>query len=80
MNPMWDERYRVDDYVYGTSANDFLQSQVDRLPMGQVLCLAEGEGRNAVFLAERGFDVIRRPGEGGQARHRTWSRHHHRRG
>ena len=57
VNPMWDERYQGDDYVYGTSANDFLQSQVDRLPMGQILCLAEGEGRNAVFLAERGFDV-----------------------
>ena len=54
---MWDERYQGDDYVYGTSANDFLQSQVDRLPMGRILCLAEGEGRNAVFLAERGFDV-----------------------
>lgn len=54
---MWDERYRNDDFVYGTSPNDFLQSQVDRLPMGRILCLAEGEGRNAVFLAEQGFDV-----------------------
>jgi len=54
---MWDERYQGDEYVYGTSANDFLQSHVDRLPMGRILCLAEGEGRNAVFLAERGFDV-----------------------
>ena len=57
MNLMWDERYQGDDYVYGTSANDFLQSHVDQLPMGRILCLAEGEGRNAVFLAERGFDV-----------------------
>jgi len=54
---MWDERYQPDDYVYGTSPNDFLQGQVDRLPMGRILCPAEGEGRNAVFLAERGFDV-----------------------
>jgi SAM-dependent methyltransferase len=54
---MWDERYRVDDYVYGTSANDFLRSHVDHLPMGRILCLAEGEGRNAVFLAEQGFAV-----------------------
>jgi SAM-dependent methyltransferase len=57
VNPMWDERYQADDYVYGTSANDFLQGHVDQLPMGRILCLAEGEGRNAVFLAERGFDV-----------------------
>jgi SAM-dependent methyltransferase len=55
--PTWDERYQVDDYVYGTSANDFLRSHVDRLPEGRILCLAEGEGRNAVFLAEHGFTV-----------------------
>lgn len=54
---MWDERYSVEEYVYGTRPNDFLASVVDRLPMGRVLCLAEGEGRNAVFLAERGFEV-----------------------
>ncbi len=57
VNLMWDERYQGDDYVYGTSANDFLQSHVDQLPKRRILCLAEGEGRNAVFLAERGFDV-----------------------
>lgn len=54
---MWDERYSVEEHVYGTRPNDFLASVVDRLPMGRVLCLAEGEGRNAVFLAERGLDV-----------------------
>ena len=55
--PMWDERYRGEEYVYGTSPNDFLRSQITHLPRGQILCLAEGEGRNAVFLAERGYDV-----------------------
>ncbi len=54
---MWDQRYAVEEYVYGTRPNDFLASVVDRLPMGRVLCLAEGEGRNAVFLAEQGFEV-----------------------
>lgn len=54
---MWDERYQGDDYVYGTEPNDFLRAQVDQLPPGRILCLAEGEGRNAVFLAERGFTV-----------------------
>lgn len=43
--------------MYGTAPNDFLRSQVTHLPAGKVLCLAEGEGRNAVFLAEQGFAV-----------------------
>lgn len=54
---MWDERYNRDDYVYGTEPNDFLREQVARISGSRVLCLAEGEGRNAVFLAERGFQV-----------------------
>ncbi len=53
----WDARYQGDDFVYGTAPNDFLRSQVTHLPAGKVLCLAEGEGRNAVFLAEQGFAV-----------------------
>jgi SAM-dependent methyltransferase len=53
----WDERYRGPGYFYGTAPNDFLVSVADRLPPGRALCLAEGEGRNAVFLAERGYEV-----------------------
>lgn len=53
----WDERYRGPDYLFGTEPNDFLRSVVDRLPEGRALCLGEGEGRNAVFLAERGYEV-----------------------
>ena len=52
---MWDEEYSVDEYVYGTEPNDFLASMTDRLKQGRVLCLAEGEGRNAVHLARHGF-------------------------
>ncbi len=55
--PTWDERYDGADYVYGIEPNDFLLSQVGQLPPGRILCLAEGEGRNAVFLAEHGFAV-----------------------
>jgi len=55
---VWDKRYSDDDYVYGTAANDYLASVIDQLPKGKALCLAEGEGRNAVFLAENGFDVL----------------------
>lgn len=54
---MWDERYSEPGYAYGSDPNDFLASVADRIPMGPVLCLAEGEGRNAVFLAGRGFAV-----------------------
>ncbi|WP_018174802.1 MULTISPECIES: bifunctional 2-polyprenyl-6-hydroxyphenol methylase/3-demethylubiquinol 3-O-methyltransferase UbiG [unclassified Thioalkalivibrio] len=55
---MWDERYATDEYVYGTRPNDFLAEQISGVPPGKALCLAEGEGRNAVFLAERGFGVL----------------------
>ncbi|NDD31544.1 MAG: class I SAM-dependent methyltransferase, partial [Proteobacteria bacterium] len=54
----WNSRYGGEGWFYGTQPNDFLKQNVDRLPSGGVvLCLAEGEGRNAVFLAERGFRV-----------------------
>lgn len=54
---MWDQRYAADEYVYGRQPNDFLVSQAASLPMGRVLCLAEGEGRNAVWLARQGYQV-----------------------
>ncbi|MBX3672542.1 MAG: class I SAM-dependent methyltransferase [Burkholderiales bacterium] len=54
---MWDERYAADEYVYGTLPNDFLVSRVASLPRGRVLCLGEGEGRNATWLAQQGFEV-----------------------
>lgn len=54
----WDARYAEADLAYGAAPNDFLASVADRLPpRRRVLCLAEGQGRNAVFLAERGHDV-----------------------
>lgn len=57
-NNPWDQRYAGESFLYGTAPNDFLRAQVGALPKGgRVLCLAEGEGRNAVFLAERGFQV-----------------------
>ena len=49
---MWDECYAEPGYAYGTAPNDFLAAVVDRIPDGRVLCLAEGEGRNATFLAQ----------------------------
>lgn len=55
---MWDERYASDGYVYGREPNEFLKSMMSAIPDGgRVLCLADGEGRNGVFLASLGFDV-----------------------
>jgi SAM-dependent methyltransferase len=53
----WDERYSEEGYSFGTSPNDFLAEVADRIPLGKVLCLCEGEGRNGVFLAEAGHEV-----------------------
>ncbi len=56
---MWNERYATDEYVYGTSPNTFLVSIAGQIPPGsRVLCLAEGEGRNAVYLAGLGHAVV----------------------
>ncbi len=56
---MWNERYAADGFAYGTEPNDFLREVSSQLPPnGRVLCLAEGEGRNAVFLAGLGHDVV----------------------
>jgi len=54
---MWDERYSAEQYVYGKTPNDFLMQMADKLKKGDVLSLAEGEGRNAVYLARQGFKV-----------------------
>jgi SAM-dependent methyltransferase len=53
----WNDRYRAADYAYGRAPNEFLRSQAQRIAPGRVLCLAEGEGRNAVYLATLGHEV-----------------------
>jgi len=54
----WDRRYGEPGFAYGTEPNDFLAASLHQLPpTGTVLCLADGEGRNSVFLAERGYTV-----------------------
>ena len=54
----WDERYSEPGFVYGTDANEFLVSVVNQIPPGKILSLAEGEGRNAVYLASLGYQVV----------------------
>jgi len=53
---MWNQRYAADEYIYGTEPNSFLAEHAEKL-VGPVLSLAEGEGRNAVFLASLGLKV-----------------------
>jgi len=54
---VWDERYSAAGHAYGTTPNEFLVAQFRAIPKGKVLSLAEGEGRNAVFLAQQGYTV-----------------------
>ncbi len=54
----WDNIYSREGYVYGAAPVAFLKDKVKLLPKGRALVLAMGEGRNAVFLAEQGFDVV----------------------
>jgi SAM-dependent methyltransferase len=53
----WNERFAEPEHAYGTEPNDFLREWAGRVPMGKVLCLAEGQGRNAVYMAEQGYEV-----------------------
>ena len=54
----WNDRFSVDEYIFGKDPNAFLAREVERLkPGSKVLCVADGEGRNGVWLAERGFRV-----------------------
>lgn len=53
----WNDRYASDGYIYGEAPNGFLSEVTRHIPAGPVLCLAEGEGRNAVHLAIQGRRV-----------------------
>lgn len=56
---MWNDRYDRPDYLFGTKPADFLTAQAHHLPQaGRVLVVADGEGRNSVYLAGRGLDVV----------------------
>jgi cyclopropane fatty-acyl-phospholipid synthase-like methyltransferase len=54
----WNARFSAPDYIFGTAPNAFLASNASRLKRGQrALCVADGEGRNSVWLAEQGLEV-----------------------
>ncbi len=59
MAGFWDERYRTEDYVFGEEPNAFLASQADLVHRHRrALAVADGEGRNGVWVAEQGLQVV----------------------
>lgn len=53
----WDERYAASELVWSATPNQFVAAELADLAPGRALDLAAGEGRNALWLAERGWDV-----------------------
>lgn len=54
----WNERYAQEEFIYGTQPNEFFKAQLDKLDVGKLLLPAEGEGRNAVYAASQGWEVV----------------------
>jgi hypothetical protein len=57
MKQFWEDRYGKEEFAYGEEPNQFLKEQLISLELGTILFPAEGEGRNAVFAAELGWNV-----------------------
>lgn len=53
----WNERYGAAEYAYGKAPNTWFAAQLALLPAGRILLPAEGEGRNAVYAAQQGWEV-----------------------
>lgn len=54
----WDQRFATDDFIFGQQPNEYLRAQAPRLrPGSRALCVADGEGRNSVWLARQGLHV-----------------------
>ena len=55
----WNDKYAGEDLVFGSTPNEFLTKQAPHYQKGgRILCVGDGEGRNGVWLAEQGFDVV----------------------
>ena len=53
----WDRLYNKQSYIFGKEPTQLLRENIAKLPLGRALDIAMGEGRNAVFLAKKGFQV-----------------------
>lgn len=54
----WDEKYGTETYIFGKQPVPFLKQNIHLLPKGRALDIAMGEGRNGVYLATQGFQVV----------------------
>lgn len=58
MQAFWNAKFQTHHFIYGDAPNTFVQENSDLLRQAKkVLCLGEGEGRNALFLAAKGLKV-----------------------
>ncbi|BDW11639.1 SAM-dependent methyltransferase [Polynucleobacter sp. SHI8] len=53
----WNERFSTEGYLFGREVNHYLAAQKDRLHAGKALAIADGEGRNSIWLAQQGIEV-----------------------
>lgn len=58
MKEFWNQRYASESYAYGESPNIWFKSRLESLPPGRILLPADGEGRNGVFAATLGWEVV----------------------
>ncbi|WP_041958517.1 class I SAM-dependent methyltransferase [Sulfurospirillum arsenophilum] len=58
MQAFWNEKFQTKNFIYGEAPNNFIKDNTELLLTAKkVLCLAEGEGRNAIYLADKGLEV-----------------------
>lgn len=57
MQQFWDQRYQENEWVYGEAPNAYFKAFIDQQPPGTLLLPAEGEGRNAIYAASKGWTV-----------------------
>ena len=58
MKEFWDERYSQSEFVYGENPNQYLKEKLKTIQVGKILFACEGEGRNAVYASELGWDAF----------------------
>jgi 2-polyprenyl-3-methyl-5-hydroxy-6-metoxy-1,4-benzoquinol methylase len=56
-NEFWDKRYSEENFAYGTEPNLYFKQKIDELKPGKLILPGEGQGRNAVYAAKRGWQV-----------------------
>lgn len=57
MKETWNSRYDTEKFIYGFNPNNFLKSYIENNPPAKILLPGDGEGRNAIYAAKKGWDV-----------------------